>query len=77
MSKVRGIERFADAMSDCKAVTSLLVEGVVCPKRLLNQVVGKSLRTHNLKPKKGAKVMRKRVISLFYRNYYIGAFVWK
>ena len=26
--------------------------GVVCSKRLLNQAVGKSLRTHNLKPKK-------------------------
>ena len=33
--------------------------GVVCSKRLLNQAVGKSLRTHNLKPKKGAQVMRK------------------
>ena len=32
---------------------------VVCSKRLLNQAVGKSLRTHNLKPKKGAQVMRK------------------
>ena len=30
------------------------VEGVVCSKRLLNQAVGKSLRTHNLKSKKGA-----------------------
>ena len=36
-----------------------LVAGVVCSKRLLNQAVGKSLRTHNLKPKKGAQVMRK------------------
>ena len=36
-----------------------LAAGVVCPKRLLNQAVGKSLRTHNLKPKKGAQVMRK------------------
>ena len=36
-----------------------LAAGVVCSKRLLNQVVGKSLRTHNLKPKKGAQVMRK------------------
>ena len=35
------------------------VNGVVCSKRLLNQAVGKSLRTHNLKPKKGAQVMRK------------------
>ena len=35
------------------------VTGVVCSKRLLNQAVGKSLRTHNLKPKKGAQVMRK------------------
>ena len=35
------------------------VSGVVCSKRLLNQAVGKSLRTHNLKPKKGAQVMRK------------------
>ena len=33
--------------------------GVVCSKRLLNQAVGKSLRTHNLKPKEGAQVMRK------------------
>ena len=29
-------------------------EGVVCSKRLLNQAVGKSIRTHNLKSKKGA-----------------------
>ena len=36
-----------------------LAAGVVCSKRLLNQAVGKSLRTHNLKPKKGAQVMRK------------------
>ena len=36
-----------------------LSAGVVCSKRLLNQAVGKSLRTHNLKPKKGAQVMRK------------------
>ena len=28
-----------------------LAAGVVCSKRLLNQAVGKSLRTHNLKPK--------------------------
>ena len=33
---------------------SKVVIGVVCSKRLLNQAVGKSLRTHNLKPKKGA-----------------------
>lgn len=33
--------------------------GVVCSKRLLNQAVGKSLRTHNPKSKKGAQVMRK------------------
>ena len=26
-----------------------MASGVVCSKRLLNQVVGKSLRTHNLK----------------------------
>ena len=26
-----------------------MAAGVVCSKRLLNQVVGKSLRTHNLK----------------------------
>ena len=38
-----------------------LAAGVVCSKRLLNQAVGKSLRTHNLKPKKGAQVMRKGV----------------
>ena len=31
-----------------------LAAGVVCSKRLLNQSVGKSLRTHNLKSKKGA-----------------------
>ena len=36
-----------------------LASGVVCSKRLLNQSVGKSLRTHNLKPKKGAQAMRK------------------
>ena len=36
-----------------------LAAGVVCSKRLLNQAVGKPLRTHNLKPKKGAQVMRK------------------
>ena len=36
-----------------------LAAGAVCSKRLLNQAVGKSLRTHNLKPKKGAQVMRK------------------
>ena len=31
-----------------------MAAGVVCSKRLLNQAVGKSLRTHNLKSKKGA-----------------------
>ena len=36
-----------------------LAAGVVCSKRLLNQAVGKSLRTHNLKSKKGAQAMRK------------------
>ena len=36
-----------------------LAAGVVCSKRLLNQAVGKSLRTQSLKPKKGAQVMRK------------------
>ncbi len=36
-----------------------LAAGVVCSKRFLNQAVGKSLRTHNLKPKKGAQAMRK------------------
>ena len=36
-----------------------LASGVVCSKRLLNQAVGKSLRTHNLKSKKGAQAMRK------------------
>ena len=40
-------------------LTHQFVTGVVCSKRLLNQAVGKSLRTHNLKPKKGAQVMRK------------------
>ena len=48
---------------DCFAVRQYkkfkLAAGVVCSKRLLNQAVGKSLRTHNLKPKKGAQVMRK------------------
>ena len=43
---------------DCFAVRQYkkfkLAAGVVCSKRLLNQVVGKSLRTHNLKSKKGA-----------------------
>ena len=41
------------------SVKIILESGVVCSKRLLNQAVGKSLRTHNLKPKKGAQVMRK------------------
>ena len=36
-----------------------LSSGVVCSKRLLNQAVEKSLRTHNLKSKKGAQAMRK------------------
>ena len=36
-----------------------LAAGVVCSKRLLNQAVGKSLRAHNPKSKKGAQVMRK------------------
>ncbi|MCB8723720.1 DUF4368 domain-containing protein [Blautia sp. DFI.1.216] len=36
-----------------------MAAGVVCSKRLLNQAVGTSLRTHSLKPKKGAQVMRK------------------
>ena len=36
-----------------------MAAGVVCSKRLLNQAVRNSLRTHNLKPKKGAQVMRK------------------
>ena len=48
---------------DCFAVKQYkkykLASGVVCSKRLLNQAVGKSLRTHNLKPKKGAQAMRK------------------
>ena len=39
--------------------TLFLAFGVVCSKRLLNQAVGKFLRTHNLKSKKGAQVMRK------------------
>ena len=37
-----------------------LAAGVVCSKRLLNQAVEKSLRTHNLKSKKGAQAMRKK-----------------
>ena len=36
-----------------------LAAGVVCSKRLLNQAVEKSIRTHNLKSKKGAQAMRK------------------
>ena len=36
-----------------------LAAGFVCSKRLLNQAVEKSLRTHNLKSKKGAQAMRK------------------
>ena len=36
-----------------------MAAGVVCSKRLLNQAVEKSLRTHNLKSKKGAQAMRK------------------
>ena len=36
-----------------------LAAGVVCSKRLLNQASEKSLRTHNLKPKKGTQAMRK------------------
>ena len=44
----------------CKVIMmDLRAHGVVCSKRLLNQAFGKSLRTHNLKPKKGAQVMRK------------------
>ena len=47
-----------------------LAAGVVCSKRLLNQAVGKSLRTHNLKPKKGAQVMRKneKITALYERD---------
>ena len=37
-----------------KIIIVLGASGVVCSKRLLNQAVGKSLRTHNLKSKKGA-----------------------
>ena len=40
------------AVKQCKKYK--LASGVVCSKRLLNQAVGKSLRTHNLKSKKGA-----------------------
>ena len=57
---------------DCFAVRQYkkykLAAGVVCSKRLLNQAVGKSLRTHNLKPKKGAQVMRKNEKSLLCTN---------
>ena len=46
---------------DCFAVKQYkkykLSSGVVCSKRLLNQAVEKSLRTHNLKPKKGAQAI--------------------
>lgn len=56
-------ERLAERELDHFAVKQYakykLAAGVVCSKRLLNQAVGKSLRTHNLKPKKGAQVMRK------------------
>ena len=41
------------------AYTFEFADGVVCSKRLLNQAVEKSLRTHNLKSKKGAQVMSK------------------
>ena len=61
---------------DCFAVKQYkkykLASGVVCSKRLLNQAVGKSLRTHNLKPKKGAQVMRKNekitALCIIFRN---------
>ena len=36
-----------------------MAAGVVCSKRLLNQASEKSLRTHNLKSKKGTQAMRK------------------
>ena len=43
-----------------RAVRHMAITPVSYPHlRLLNQAVGKSLRTHNLKPKKGAQVMRK------------------
>ena len=46
-----------------------LSSGVVCSKRLLNQASEKSLRTHNLKLKKGAQAMRKneRITALYER----------
>lgn len=34
--------------------------GVVCSERLLKQAVGKSLRTHNLKPQKEAQATAER-----------------
>ncbi len=45
-------ESLTNSFSEVKNVIE--VWGVVCSKRLLNQAVGKSLRTHNLKSKKGA-----------------------
>ena len=46
-----------------------MAAGVVCSKRLLNQASEKSLRTHNLKLKKGAQAMRKneRITALYER----------
>ena len=58
---------------DCFAVKQYrkfkLSSGVVCSKRLLNQASEKSLRTHNLKLKKGAQAMRKneRITALYER----------
>ncbi|WP_416387261.1 DUF4368 domain-containing protein [Coprococcus eutactus] len=54
-----GIEADPDSFAVRQYHKYKLAAGVVCSKRLLNQAVGKSLRTHNLKPKKGAQVMRK------------------
>ncbi|WP_147612845.1 ZIP family metal transporter [Treponema pectinovorum] len=51
---------FLSGNSSISAMGALsLALGIVCSKRLLNQAVEKSLRTHNPKSKKGAQVMRK------------------
>ena len=49
-----GIEADPDSFAVRQYHKYKLAAGVVCSKRLLNQAVGKSLRTHNLKSKKGA-----------------------
>ncbi len=57
--RTTGRKRSRTTLPSSSTKNTNLAAGVVCSKRLLNQAVGKSLRTHNLKPKKGAQVMRK------------------